>query len=78
MSWPNTCTWPADLFTSEAMMPIAWSCRAVGPEQRKEIALLDVEVDALERLHAVAVGLRQLAQRQGFHAAWAGVAGSAG
>ena len=34
--------------------------RAVRPQQREEIALLDRQVDALERLDAVLVGLREL------------------
>src|SRR5213082_3386807 len=34
---------------------------AVGSEQREEVAPLDLEVDALERLHAVSVGLGQSA-----------------
>jgi hypothetical protein len=40
---------------------------AVGSEQREEIPFFDVEVDALQRLHAVAVGLAELAQRQCLH-----------
>ena len=38
-----------------------------GPEQREEIALLDVEVDALERLDAVLVGLGESANRECIH-----------
>ena len=54
MSWPKTRASPAVLLTSEVTMPIERGLAgAVRSEQREEIALLDVEIDALERLHAV-------------------------
>src|SRR5262249_2364911 len=40
---------------------------AVGPEQREEIPLLDVEVDALQGLDAVPVGLGESADGEGVH-----------
>src|SRR6185437_1577044 len=40
---------------------------AVGAEKREEIALLDIEVHALERLYPVFVGLGQSANRQCIH-----------
>jgi len=44
-------------------MPIAVVLPApFGPKQREEITLLHVEIDALQRLNAVRVGLRELAQ----------------
>ena len=42
---------------------------AVRPEQREEIAFLDVEVDAAQRLHAIRVGLGQAADRERLHEA---------
>ena len=42
---------------------------AVGTEQREEIALLDVEVDALQRLDTILVGLDETADRQRIHRA---------
>ena len=68
MSWPKTRAVPPVLLTSEVMMPISVVLPApFGPEQREEIALLDVQVDALQRLHAVLVGLRQAADRERMH-----------
>ena len=43
--------------------------RAVRPEQRIEVALLDGEVDAFERFIAVGVGLAKVFDRQRFHEA---------
>src|SRR5262249_3115357 len=43
--------------------------RAVRPEQREEIALLDVEVDAFQRLHTILIGLDEPADGQGIHRA---------
>src|SRR5262249_2714742 len=40
---------------------------AVGPEQREEIAFIDFQVDALQGLHAVLVGFRELTEREGLH-----------
>jgi hypothetical protein len=40
---------------------------AVRTEQREEVAIGHVEVDALQRLHAVLVGLRELTEGQGLH-----------
>ena len=40
-----------------------------GPEQREEIALLHVEIDALQGLHAVLVGLDESADRERIHRA---------
>ena len=40
---------------------------AVGSEQREEIALLDIEIDAFERLDTVLVGLGETANRQCIH-----------
>ena len=56
MSWPNTSTTPLVLLTSEVMMPIAVVLPApFGPEQREEIALIDLQIDGLERFDAVLV-----------------------
>src|SRR5437870_1171422 len=41
----------------------------VGTEQREEVAALDLEVDAAQRLHAVAVGLGQSPYRKCIHPA---------
>ena len=38
-----------------------------GPEQREEIALVDLEVDGLERFDAVFVDLGELAKDEGLH-----------
>src|SRR6202162_2429747 len=40
---------------------------AVRTQQREEIALLDVQIDAAQRVHAILIGLRQSAGRQGKH-----------
>ncbi len=41
---------------------------AVGPEQREEIAHLDIQIDALQRLDAVLIGLGEAANRECIHA----------
>lgn len=40
--------------------------RAVGAQQGEEIPGLHVQIDALERLEAIAVGLGQIPDREGF------------
>ena len=68
MSWPNTATVPLVLLTSEVTMPIAVVLPApFGPSSAKKSPSLDLEVDALERLDAVRVGLGQLAKDEGVH-----------
>ena len=58
MSWPNTSTVPPVLLTSDVTMPIAVVLPApFGPSSAKKSPSLDVEVDALQRLDAVLVGL---------------------
>ena len=55
MSWPKMASVPAVLLTSEVAMPMGVVLPApFGPEQREEIALLDVEIDAFQGLDAVA------------------------
>ena len=70
MSWPKTLSVPAVLLTSEVTMPMSVVLPApFGPEQREEIALLDVEIDALQRLDAVLVGLDEAADGERIHRA---------
>ena len=69
MSWPNTLTVPAVLLTSEVTMPISVVLPApFGPEQGEEIALLHVEVDALQGLDAILVGLGETLYGECMHA----------
>ena len=68
MSWPNTRASPAALVHQRGDdADQRGLARAVGAEQREEIALLDVEVDALQRLHAVLVDLGESAYRECIH-----------
>jgi hypothetical protein len=60
MSTPNTSISPALLFTSELTMPMRVDLPApVGAERGEEVAGAHVEGDALERFHAVVVGLAE-------------------
>ena len=68
MSKPNTLAVPPVLLTSEVTMPIRVVLPApFGTQQREEVAFLDVQVDAAQRVHAVLVGLGRVAGRQGKH-----------
>ena len=68
MSWPNTRASPGGLVDERGDdADQRGLAGAVGAEQREEIALLDVEVDALQRLDAVLVGLGESAYRECIH-----------
>ena len=61
MSCPNTLTEPPVLRTSDVMMPIAVVLPApFGPSSAKKSPSRTDEVDAFERLDAVAIDLAQI------------------
>ena len=70
MSWPKTLTRARRLVDQRGDdADERGLAGAVRPEQREEIALLDVEVDAFQGLHAILVGLDEAADGERIHRA---------
>ena len=68
MSCPNTSTIAAGLVDQRGDdADDGGLAGAVRPEQGEEIAFVDIQVDALERLDAVFVDLGELAKDEGLH-----------
>ena len=61
MSWPPTETLPDVGLAMPQMMLISVVLPApFGPEQREDLAALDVEIDVVQRLEAGAVDFREI------------------
>ena len=65
MSWPSTVTRArgriGDAADDADQRGLAG---AVRPEQREDLAALDLEVDVVQRLETGAIGLRQICERR--------------
>ena len=62
MSWPSAVTVPVVGVTMPQTMLISVVLPApFGPEQREDLAAMDVEIDGLQRLKAGRVGFRDIA-----------------
>ena len=64
MSWPSAVTRPLLAVTMPQTMLISVVLPApFGPEQREDLALLDLEIDGLQRAQAGGVDLRYVLDR---------------